>query len=248
MGVGELLDRAPLASLLWVVAAMLLASLVCGSLVGDVRSGAAHAGAGSIVPVLRRKEVLALFGAAFLMCVAHGPLYTFFSIYLADHGYSKAAIGGFWALGVVAEIAVFLGMPRLARRWDLRTILAFSFACAVVRFLMIGWAVDSWPVLALAQLLHAATFGSYHAAALGLVNEHFRDNRRARGQALYMSVSFGAGGMLGGIASGFSWDGIGPALTFSLASVCAAAGLVLALGTGVRNRRGAQSARDERAH
>lgn len=234
LGVGELLDRAPLASMTWAVAGFLALSLACALMISDARTIAPAAGAGPIAPLLRRPEVLALLGATFLMCVAHGPLYTFYSIYLAEHGYSKAAIGWLWSLGVVAEIAVFLAMPRIARRWPLRLIFAASFGCAVARFLLIGWGVDSWLVLVFAQLLHATTFGSYHAAALGLVNEYFSEGARSRGQALYMSVSFGAGGMAGGIASGLLWEGIGPALTFTLGSVCAAAGLALALRAGRR--------------
>ncbi|MBI2316729.1 MAG: MFS transporter, partial [Betaproteobacteria bacterium] len=191
---------------------------------GEARHGAEH----SVWPVLRRPEVAVLLGACFLMSVAHGPLYTFFSIYLADHGYSNSAIGWLWTVGVIAEIGVFLMAPRIFARWSNRQVLVFSFACAVVRFILIGWGVDSPALLVAAQVLHAATFSSYHAAALGMVNRWFLGGQRSRGQALYMSVSFGAGGMLGGMAAGVAWEAIGPAWTFSAASACAAAGLVLA--------------------
>ena len=63
--------------------------------------------------ILRRPEVAALLGACFLMSLAHGPQYAFFSIYLVDHGYSKAAVGWMWTYGVIAEIALFLLMPAL---------------------------------------------------------------------------------------------------------------------------------------
>ena len=79
-----------------------------------------------------RSEVLALFAACFLMTMAHGPYYTFYSIHLAEHDYSKATIGGLWALGVICEIAVFLALPRLVGRFSLPAVLAFSLACAVL--------------------------------------------------------------------------------------------------------------------
>ncbi len=183
-------------------------------------------------PVLRRKEVWALLLSCFLMAVAHGPLYTFFSIYLSDHGYGKSAIGALWASGVVAEIVVFLAMPRLARRWGLSRILAVSYLCAVLRFLLIGWAVESVATMALAQLLHAATFGAHHAAAVGLINTWFKGGRQVGGQALYLSLSFGAGGMVGGLASGFLWEGAGPEITFSIAAGCAFAGFLLIVWQG----------------
>jgi PPP family 3-phenylpropionic acid transporter len=48
-----------------------------------------------------------------------------------------------------------------------------------------------------------------------------------RGQAIYLSVSFGAGGVLGSALSGLGWDSIGPAWTFSAAAFAALAGYVL---------------------
>jgi PPP family 3-phenylpropionic acid transporter len=84
----------------------------------------------------------------------------------------------------------------------------------------------------LAQLMHAATFGAYHAAALGMVNTWFPDSMRSRGQALYMSLSFGAGGMIGGIGSGFLWQSVGPGWTLTGSSLVCLLGLVLALRSG----------------
>ena len=135
-----------------------------------------------------------------------------------------------WSLGVIAEIGVFLAMPYLTRRFSMRALLAFSFGCGVVRFVTIGWAVSSPWVMALAQLLHAATFGLYHATAVSFINRWFPDGLRARGQALYMSLTFGAGGMLGSFASGLAWDGLGAGVTYTAASVCCLAGMLLVLG------------------
>jgi PPP family 3-phenylpropionic acid transporter len=185
------------------------------------------ADAGPVWRVLVRSEILAFFAACFLMAAAHGGYYTFYSIYLVEHGYSKSDVGWLWALGVIFEIGVFLQLPRLMRRFTIRQILVFSFVCAVVRFIVIGWAVDSVALIALAQVLHAATFGSYHAAAVAAVHHYFRGRHQAQGQALYTSLSFGAGGALGAVASGYTWEALGPAMTFSIASAAALVGLIL---------------------
>jgi MFS transporter, PPP family, 3-phenylpropionic acid transporter len=79
----------------------------------------------------------------------------------------------------------------------------------------------------IAQALHAATFGSFHAAAIGVIHQLFRGRHQARGQALYGSFAFGLGGALGGFASGYAWAGLGPAWTFTLSSVAALAGLLI---------------------
>ena len=81
-----------------------------------------------------------------------------------------------------------------------------------------------------AQVLHGATFGAYHAAAVVAVNEWFGSQHQARGQALYGSISFGAGGMMGGVLSGYTWDWIGSAWTYSLGAVFALIGLLVLIG------------------
>jgi PPP family 3-phenylpropionic acid transporter len=164
------------------------------------------------------------------MSAAHGALNIFYSIFLSDHGYSKLLVGGLWSLGVVAEIAVFFFMSQLMRRVTLRTILLSSFLAAVVRFVIIGWCVEFPLVMALAQLLHGLTFGAFHAAAIAAVNRWFPGRTRSRGQALYSSLTFGAGGLLGGLISGWTWGHLGAELTFALSSVYALIGLILVAG------------------
>ena len=68
------------------------------------------------------------------------------------------------------------------------------------------------------------------AAAVVAVNEWFGSQHQARGQALYGSISFGAGGMMGGVLSGYTWDWIGSAWTYSLGAVFALLGLLVLVG------------------
>ncbi|MGC1518477.1 MAG: MFS transporter, partial [Azonexus sp.] len=180
-----------------------------------------------VADILRQPRVRALLAACFAMSAAHGALYVFYSIHLANHGYSKAEVGGLWSLGVLAEIVVFMLMTRLSRRYSLRVLLLASFAAAILRFLLIGWGVESAVVMILAQLLHGLTFGAYHAAAIAAINLWFPGRAQGRGQALYSSISFGAGGLLGGLISGWTWDSFGAGWTYTLASVFAVGGFAL---------------------
>jgi PPP family 3-phenylpropionic acid transporter len=128
---------------------------------------------------------------------------------------------------VICEIAIFVWMPHLYRAFSLRQILIASLALASVRFTAIGWGADSLLVLLLAQTLHAATFGSFHAAAIGVIHHLFRGRHQARGQAIYGSLAYGLGGSLGSLASGYSWEEFGAAATFTLAAACAFAGMAI---------------------
>jgi MFS transporter, PPP family, 3-phenylpropionic acid transporter len=124
-------------------------------------------------------------------------------------------------------VFLFLLMPKLMQRFAIPSIISFSLGCAVLRFLIIGWAPGSVVLMAIAQLMHAATFGAHHAAALAAIHQLFRGRTQARGQALYTSIGFGAGGALGGFASGWLWQHVGPGLTFTAASGAALLALLV---------------------
>jgi MFS transporter, PPP family, 3-phenylpropionic acid transporter len=178
--------------------------------------------------VLRQPAVIALFGACFLMQAGHGAYYAFYSIHLENAGYSPLSISTLWSLGVIAEVGIFMFMHRLILRFGLRTLLLLSLALASVRWLLIGAWVDSALILMAAQILHAASFGIYHAAAIHLVQQHFPGKLQGRGQALYSSLSFGAGNALGTLSSGYAWDIVGAQMTFALAALMCALGFVVA--------------------
>jgi PPP family 3-phenylpropionic acid transporter len=85
------------------------------------------------------------------MSVAHGPYYTFYSIYLVEHGYAKSAVGGLWALGVICEIGVFFLMPMLVRRFGSHPVQLW-LRCT---FRADRLGVDFLLLILIAQVLHA---------------------------------------------------------------------------------------------
>jgi len=226
--VGYLLDLFPVSALLWIVLALIAGTLALAMSIPETEAPP-HEEAAPITHVLGNPAVIALIAGSALMVAAHGPYYSFYSIHVVAHGYSKALTGWLWALGVLCEIGIFYWLPRLYGAFTLRQILIASFAIAVARFLLIGWAADSLALLLFAQTLHAATFGSFHAAAIGIVHRLFRGRHRARGQAIYGSLTYGVGGTLGSLASGYGWERLGAGPTFSLAAAAAALGMVIVL-------------------
>ncbi|MDP2804471.1 MAG: MFS transporter, partial [Gallionellaceae bacterium] len=167
VGLGYAFDYIEIAWLLWAGLVCEVGILIFSRQIPKTEVLAHHTDNQSIKQLVLQPAVLALFGACFLMSVAHGPYYTFYSIYLVDHGYAKSAVGGLWALGVICEIGVFFLMPALVRRFGFTRILLISFSAAVLRFMLIAWTVDFVALLLAAQVLHALTFGAYHAASVG---------------------------------------------------------------------------------
>ena len=235
MGLGYALDYMAIVWMLWVGVVMEIGILLFAYLIPATEVVAHHTDQQPVKKIILQPRVIALFSACFLMSVTHGPYYTFFSIYLVDHGYSNSAVGGLWALGVISEIAVFFIMPWLARRFGYTRILLISFSAAIIRFLLIGWGVDFLLLLLIAQIMHAATFGAYHAASVGLVHEFFQGRHQSKGQALFGSLTYGAGGMVGGLLSGPIWQHYGASVLYSSSSVVALVGVLLVWRLGKMN-------------
>jgi PPP family 3-phenylpropionic acid transporter len=188
---------------------------------------------GTLRAVIRRPVVVALFWVCFLIQASHGPYYTFFTIYLENFGYSRTLIGQLWSLGVIAEIGVFLLVPRWLPRFGARRLLLLAAALTTLRWLLIA-AFPQYPaVIGAAQTLHAASFGLYHAVSIYLVHRLFTGSHQGRGQALYSSLSFGAGGAVGSLASGYLWRGAGPEAMFLLAAAASFTALIVA-SRGIR--------------
>ncbi len=192
----------------------------------------------TLLPILKKPEVIVFFIVNILVQISHAPYYVFYSVYLKNLHYASTLIGGLWALGVVAEIVLFLFMKPLLIRFSLRTILLVSLFFASVRWLLIAWFPEQLEVLVLAQLLHAATFGGTHVVAIHFVHQYFGKHHQGRGQALYNSLSFGIGGVVGSLYSGQYWEFFGGSIIFSIASACCLfAFLIACFGIGRKNKQ-----------
>lgn len=185
--------------------------------------------------VLLKPAVIALLLVCFLNQASHGPYYTFYTLYLEQAGYGAVSIGWLWALGVIAEVAVFMVMHRLVPRFGLRNLLLFAIFLTAIRWWMIGGFIGSLALLVVAQILHAASFGIYHAVAIQLIHRYFVGKNQGRGQALYTSVSFGLGGVAGALYAGYSWQSLGATTSFNLAAVLSLLAFVVTWW-GVRER------------
>ncbi len=234
LGVGRLLDNSSSDLLLPAIITALMTLVWLVSLVTPSTQTINHqAAAIGIMQILKRPEVLAFLIANMLLQLAHSPYYVFYSIYLKHYQYSTSLTGLLWALAVFAEIILFIYMRRLLKRFSLRAILLASILLSVVRWLIIGYCVDYVWLLVFAQVLHAATFAGTHVAAIHLVHLYFGDRHQGKGQALYASLSFGLGGMLGSYYSGRYWESLGAEVVYSMAAVfCSVAFVIVYIWVG----------------
>jgi PPP family 3-phenylpropionic acid transporter len=221
---GPLLDWHGIRLMPWIALALLALVLASTWRMEESIHDGAHDDAPSVLALLQRREVLAFFSSTFLMIAAHASLYVFYSLYLAQIGYSNTVIGLMWSLGVVVEIAFFFYQAPLFRRFGVKKLMIASLLIAVVRFLMIGFGAESLLLLLAAQVLHAATFGVHHSSSVATLQRWFAGPLQARGQALFTSISYGLGGTLGGLVLSAFWDRFGAQAVYVVAALFSLAG------------------------
>ncbi|MEE2731884.1 MAG: MFS transporter [Pseudomonadota bacterium] len=230
VGLGWFFERA---SLQWLplILLFLLAMIVLASFsVGSPPGKKGHKGSlEAFMRELKAPQPILFFSICFLLQISHGPYYTFFSIYLEDYGYSKTLIGWLWALGVIAEIVIFLIAHRLFDRFSVRSLACTCLALAALRWLVTGLYPQSLVIILLAQITHAATFGVFHAIAMHLIHRYFSSSASGQGQAMYSALSFGAGGAIGAFLSGFIVENWGGSMAYFMAAGVAIVAAVLAL-------------------
>ncbi|WP_373986732.1 MFS transporter [Duganella sp. BuS-21] len=212
------LEHYGIITLPWVAALLLVATIAAAFRLRDVPRRTHKEAPPALLSLLCRREVIAFFASTALMVAAHTSLYTFYSLYLERSGYSKTVIGAMWSLGVLAEVLLFYFQAPLFRRWGAMRMMYLALGVAAARFLMIGFGSHILWLLIAAQLMHALTFALHHSSSVMSLQRWFSGPLQARGQALYMSISYGIGGSLGGLFLAQWWERAGAESVYYVAS------------------------------
>ncbi|MEO8673103.1 MAG: MFS transporter [Tahibacter sp.] len=167
---------------------------------------------------VKRREVIAFFVVCLLTQISFGPMYTFFSLYLEQHGYRASTLGLFWAIGVAVEIAVFFASARLFTRWSTRVMLLVALGSAIVRWLITALFPTNILMMTLAQLTHALNFAAFFAACMQCLARYFPGRLGGHGQGIFYGFSSGLGGVLGALVAGQAWRIGGGELAFGIAA------------------------------
>lgn len=167
---------------------------------------------------------------------SHAVYYAFSTLHWQAAGLGTGFIGLLWALGVLAEIALFLWGRPVVERLGVRGLVILAAGAGVLR-----WGVTALthePALLVAiQLLHGLTFGAMHLAAMRALLE-LPAGLSGRAQTLLASaVSASTGGLMW--ASGWLYGVAGGLAFLAMAGLCLlAAGLALRPWPGGLNRPG----------
>jgi PPP family 3-phenylpropionic acid transporter len=177
-----------------------------------------------------------------LLQVSFGSYYNFFAMYMNDLSYTGLETGAFIAMGVVAEVFIFIYAAKLVKRFNVLHLLAVSILLTGLRWLGLAYFAHIGAVIILCQILHAFSFALSHVASMYFLVHHFSDRFQSRAQAIYLSVCFGLGSAIGSIIAGYLWDdGLGATISFvfsgAVAFLAGALLIVLIIYQGFYNKR-----------
>lgn len=199
---GRMLERQPPDTILWSVLGALALTLAASALLPNVPAAGSGARPEHAFRWLLSRPLFWLFlAAASLIHASHAVYYGFATLYWRSQDLPGDVIGLLWGEAVVAEVILFAFSGRVVSRVGPAGLLLLGAVGAVVRWVVLG--TTTWlPALAVAQTLHALTFGAAHLGAMHFITRAVPGGISARAQALYSSVSIGAIFGLAMLASG----------------------------------------------
>jgi PPP family 3-phenylpropionic acid transporter len=168
---------------------------------------------------------LVMIAAAFTQG-SHGALNAFASIYWRSAGFSDAAIGYFWAAGVIAEIMVFLVVGRAVGRGSGVGLILIGSAAAAIRFTILSLHPGLGLTFVL-QTMHSLSFAATHIGTMAALTALAPKHARGRAQGIYGSLAALATA-ISTLVSGMIYKEAG-ALVFAAMAPLGIAGFILML-------------------
>jgi PPP family 3-phenylpropionic acid transporter len=238
---GALLDVIATDRLIWLIVAALAAmTLAACFLLPLERAGlsgtlSARTGDG---PAPRRsghwrsRGFMTIAAAAALVQASHAIYYGFSALDWTAKGLDSRVVGLLWAVGVIAEIALFAFSGRL--RVGFATLVAFGAAGALVRWTIM--ALDPpFALLPFVQCLHGLSFGATHLGSVQLVARAAPPGEAAAAQGDFGTI-LAIAGAAATSSSGLLYGAFGSNAYAAMAVMAALGGVFVCLAL-VRARR-----------
>ena len=163
--------------------------------------------------------------ASALIQGSHAAYYGFAALYWREAGISDTVVGLLIAEGIVMEVVLFVWGGGWAARLGPARLTGLAAGACVVRWTVLA-STTAVPLLAAAQVLHAATFAMQHLSSMTMLARCAPPGRAAGAQAMHSALGFSAptGLLLWLVGLGFGRFG---GLVFLPMAVLGGAGLLL---------------------
>jgi PPP family 3-phenylpropionic acid transporter len=180
-----------------------------------------------LLALIRSPVFLVFLLAAGFIQGAHANFYAFGTLRWGELGISATWAGALWAIGVIAEIVVFIWSGALIRRFGAVRLLIIGAVAAVARWTIM--AADP-PLAALIplQLAHGLTYGASHIGAIHFIGRAVPRSAAGTAQAIYATIAIGLALGSGTLIAG-ALDAVHNGAAYLVMALEAAIGLAAAL-------------------
>ena len=224
LGCGLLAGMIAAKHLIWIIMATGALAALVGFGLQPLESRQAQApvqhGSGAL---LRDPGFLAIIAASALIQGSHSTYYVFGSITWQLAGLGALTIAALWAVGVVAEIAVFALSPRFTLRPSMLVVIGGVGA-------MLRWLITAQEppvaVLAVVQLAHGVSFGLTQVGIMGLMVRHVPMPVVTRAQG-YLAACGGIVASTASIVSGAIYARYGQGAYYAMAAMALSGATVM---------------------
>ncbi len=235
LGAGHYLQGRSGEAVFWLIFACLAVTALSSLMVPpsngeqDDQSVAGHPAAGRLLT----PRYMLVIGAASIILAGHAMLYSFGTLYWEGLDLPRLQIGALWAIGVVAEIALFAVSGLAVRRFGSVGLIAIGGAATVLRWLLFPWLDTIW-IIGLSQVLHGLTFGASYLGAVHFISETLPERVSSRAQGWFATI--GGAAMAGAMLISGPLYGQFGGMGFLAMAALGALGLVMLAIDRVRER------------
>lgn len=180
-----------------------------------------------VVPVLLRRDLLALFATSTLLWASHIGYSSFVTPLATAAGLPEWSVGVSLAAAIVVEAIMLRESGRFLFRFGGRTVIVAVCVLSVARWLLLAFTTSPAGFIVL-NALHGVTFGLFFATLVTLVAERAPPQMRQAAQGAIGSSSFGLGGAVGSLLAGGVLDRFGAQSTWLTMAAVAGVALVVA--------------------
>jgi len=177
----------------------------------------------------KNRNFIVLLVSLFLIGFVCKGFDIFFPVGLNNLKASGLLMGTTWIIEIIPEIFLFYFLDRIIGKISPWQILITGSIMFAVRMAILGLFPDLW-VWIVSQPVSSIAYCFWYFGAIKIVKEMVAENQKSTGQAVFGSVTYGAGGMAGSFFSGYIVNGFGISTFFQVAALlCTISAIILIL-------------------
>lgn len=212
---GYFLEKTVSVNLFYVYAVILIISLFLLRFLPKSKRDIKVINLGDFKKVFRKKRLIYFLFFIFVLQSSMNANYTYFPLYILDHGGREFLLGIAMTISSASEILAFLFSDKIIRRYRFSKIIFMISVSFMFRWFALSF-FPVTPIILMSQLFHSITFGLFFAVGVDYVNRLSGEKFRATGQNIYSAVYMGLSAVSGSLIGGWIYQLLGGEMMYLL--------------------------------